>query len=105
MKKLLFVTLLALMSLVAVQSAFAYNFDVHRTYNHYGLHRQTSGQVGVGHNMETHWTHHGEYSGTITRDVDWSNNNDCWTRTAHTNFDFEHYADRERHRTTTHGRC
>lgn len=105
MKKLLFVSLLAIMSLVAVQGALAYNFDVHRAYDDYGLHRQTSGQLGVGHHMETSWTHNGEYSGTITRDVAYSADHGCITRKADTNFDFENYPDRERHRTTTYGCC
>ena len=105
MKKLLIVSLLAVMSLVAVQSVFAYDFDVHRTYPHYEVSRHTTGQFGVGHDMQTSWSHNGHHSATVTRDVDWASSNGCVTRTAHTNFDFENYGDRERNRVTTYGCC
>ena len=103
MKKAL--VLMAVISLLLLQSALAYEFDVHRTYDHYNVHRQTTGTFGEGHHMESSWGHNGEHSATVVRDVDWSHNGDCWTRDAHTSFDFENYQDRSRHRTTSYGCC
>ena len=76
----------AVMGLLLLQTAFAYNYDIHGTWETRRgtatMDRHVTGQPGEGRNLNSNWHRDGEYLGNVQRDIQWSRDGDCVKRTS-----------------------
>ena len=74
----------AIVSLLVLQTAFAYSYDRDITWQTkhgtYTIHRHVTGTVGEGYTVRSKWYKDNDYKGVVVREVEWERHGNCAER-------------------------